>query len=135
MVLELLLNLTWIALGATALILWGNKCRHGSAKHQAATPGSAKRIAAGFVALVCVAILLFPIISASDDSQAMARSDDAPNIAKRLSLDAIWTFVIAVPLGMFSTAPCAWRVVTSDRRSAYSCLQTVHITNRPPPRP
>ena len=123
MILELLLNIAWVALGATALLLWAQKWRN----------GSAQKVAVGFVALICVVILLFPIISATDDSQALARSDDGPNATKRPLLDASWTLLLVVPLAIVSSQARAADAVACDSLCTYSYLQTVHITNRPPP--
>jgi hypothetical protein len=82
---ELLLNLIWLLLALPAFWLW----------HIAEDrPGPSKQSRCCWLTLACILILLFPVVSATDDLQAMrpemeeARSQDAlgnPHHAKVLA--------------------------------------------------
>lgn len=61
MFLEILLNLCWLALALPAFVIWRRKSSSGC---------SACRSLLFLCALGCVLVLLFPIISASDDLHA-----------------------------------------------------------------
>jgi hypothetical protein len=74
---ELLLNLIWLAIGAGALVAFARR-RRGSAWLAQVPYGKA------LLALACVVVLLFPVISASDDLHpAQAVVEDA---SKKLQL-------------------------------------------------
>ena len=72
---ELLLNLLWVVLALPAYWLW----RRDSGMR------SAHRVSAlqGLLALGCVLVLLFPVISASDDLHAMRAEMEDSSISKR----------------------------------------------------
>jgi hypothetical protein len=71
---ELLLNLAWVLLVLPAYWLWRQQAR---ARREKLT--SAQR----FIALACLLVLLFPVISASDDLHAMRAEMEEPGISKR----------------------------------------------------
>lgn len=59
---ELLLNLIWLLLAVPAFCVWRiAKC----------SPGTNKRSPYCWLTLACILILLFPVVSATDDLQAM----------------------------------------------------------------
>jgi hypothetical protein len=120
---ELLLNGLWLTLGVGALLLWMRQCRRA---------GSARKLAAGCVALACISILLFPIISATDDSQALAQTGEQPG-AKRVAADALSVLCSLAWIADVPSSAVSAERVPCDSFRAYSFLQTVQITNRPPP--
>jgi hypothetical protein len=65
-VMELLLNLFWITLALPAIWLWCQK----PARAQTSWPFERLRV---FVLLSCTLMLLFPVISATDDMRAMGQ--------------------------------------------------------------
>jgi hypothetical protein len=71
---ELLLNLAWVLLVLPAYWLWRQQAR---ARREELT--SLQR----FTALACLLVLLFPVISASDDLHAMRAEMEEPGISKR----------------------------------------------------
>jgi len=72
---ELLLNLAWLLLALPAYWLWRN-ARSARAKHKL-TPLQC------LVALGCLLVLLFPVISATDDLQAMRTEMEESPLSKR----------------------------------------------------
>jgi len=75
---ELLLNLAWMLLAVPAYWLWQRRRR---------SPGQDKANAVGcLLALACVLVLLFPVISASDDLHAMRTEIEDSSSGKR----AVW---------------------------------------------
>ncbi len=73
---ELLLNLAWLLLAVPAYCMW-----------RRATSSRAVKSGAGslecLLALACVLVLLFPVISASDDLHAMRAEMEDSSISKR----------------------------------------------------
>jgi hypothetical protein len=72
---ELLLNLTWVLLAVPAYWLWRRDA--GSRAQRQASP------VVCLLALGCVLVLLFPVISASDDLHAMRAEMEDSSISKR----------------------------------------------------
>ena len=72
---ELLLNLVWMMLAVPAFWLWR------LAKN---SPGTRKHSSYCCLTLVCILILLFPVVSATDDLQAMR-----PEMEESISQDAL----------------------------------------------
>lgn len=72
---ELLLNLVWVLLGLPGYWLW----------RQGAGARRERRVTAlqFLLALACVLVLLFPVISASDDLHAMRAEMEDSSISKR----------------------------------------------------
>ena len=72
---ELLLNLAWVLLALPAYWVW---------RRGAGTRG-ARRVSAsqGLLTLGCVLVLLFPVISASDDLHAMRAEMEDSSVSKR----------------------------------------------------
>ena len=72
---ELLLNLGWLLLAVPALWLW-----HGSS----GVPGRRRFTALqGIFALTCALVLLFPVVSATDDLRAMRAEMEESQTGKR----------------------------------------------------
>lgn len=74
---ELLLNIVWLALAVPALWIWRRKPAHTS------TP---QRFGRGrpYLLLGCALVLLFPVVSATDDLHAMRPEMEESNASKRL---------------------------------------------------
>jgi uncharacterized iron-regulated membrane protein len=73
---ELLLNLAWLLMALPAYWLWRKRT----------TPGPRERVCTGLqclLALGCMLILLFPVISATDDLHAMRCEVEEPGANKR----------------------------------------------------
>jgi hypothetical protein len=72
---ELLLNLAWLLLALPAYAIW----------RQAAVAKRQNRFHSlqGLLALGCLLVLLFPIISATDDLHAMRAEMEEPGVSKR----------------------------------------------------
>ena len=110
-IVELLLNLLWLLLGLPAMWLW-RQARRGQ-------PGfNSWR---GLLMLGCVLILLFPIVSASDDLQAMrteaeepASGDTVRGPQGRQTAACHAEATLALPAQTPELAPpvCCWSLVT-----------------------
>jgi hypothetical protein len=72
---ELLLNLAWMLLALPAYWLWQRDARSGATRRVS----SAQRL----LALACGLVLLFPVISASDDLHAMQAEMEESSASKR----------------------------------------------------
>jgi hypothetical protein len=72
---ELLLNLAWLLLALPAYWLW----RRGALAKRQSRFNSLQ----GLLALGCLLVLLFPVISATDDLHAMRAEMEEPGISKR----------------------------------------------------
>ena len=72
---ELLLNLLWLLLAVPAFWLWR------LAKN---SPGTSKGCSYCWLTLACILILLFPVVSATDDLQAMR-----PEMEESIAQDAL----------------------------------------------
>jgi hypothetical protein len=74
---ELLLNLFWAMLVVPAALIWWRERRFArNSKHLCFSPS--------FVPLVCVLVLLFPVVSATDDMQAMRGEVEESSPSKRV---------------------------------------------------
>jgi len=72
---ELLLNLAWLLLALPAYLLWRN-CR--------STPAARRFTAVQcLLALGCMLVILFPVISATDDLRAMRTEMEESPVSKR----------------------------------------------------
>lgn len=72
---ELLLNLTWLLLALPAYLLW-RSCR--------STPAARRFTAVQcLLALGCMLVILFPVVSATDDLRAMRAEMEESPVSKR----------------------------------------------------
>ncbi len=78
---ELFLNLCWLSLLAPAYLLWRQRTSSTSSDSPARSP--AARPLVFLCALGCVLVLLFPVISASDDLHAMRAEMEESSPGKR----------------------------------------------------
>jgi hypothetical protein len=78
---ELLLNLAWVLLALPAYWLWRRDAE--------ARPGRGVSSVQCLLALACVLVLLFPVISASDDLHAMRAEMEDSSISKRTVRQAV----------------------------------------------
>lgn len=95
---ELLLNLCWLLIAASALCAWGRRRDVVAARSH-------------LIALICLLALLFPVISATDDLHAM-RPEIEDSASNRRSLKAV-TADKAASLNAFHCPP-ALPVVAAD---------------------
>lgn len=72
---ELLLNLFWVLLAVPAFCVW---------RIAKSSPGTNKQSHHSWLTLACILILLFPVVSATDDLQAMR-----PEMEESSSQDAL----------------------------------------------
>ncbi len=72
---ELLLNLIWLLLAVPAFFVW---------RATKSNPGTGQQFPQSWLTLACILILLFPVVSATDDLQAMR-----PVLEESCSQDAL----------------------------------------------
>lgn len=124
---ELFLNALWLAIALAATALWLTS---------RTTARTRRKTVAGAVALACIAILLFPVISATDDLHAMQAAAEEPNTGKKL--DAHSATHPALPAASsdctVAILPVHSYLVHTESVSPYSHLATTTVYNRPPPR-
>jgi hypothetical protein len=120
---ELLLNLAWVLLALPAYWLWRRDA--GARVARRITPLQC------LLALGCVLVLLFPVISASDDLHAMRAEMEESATSKRAVRSAgseknsAWVNRLQGPPALAASA--AWQVVPQVRRLevSVSCLAPV----------
>jgi hypothetical protein len=78
---ELFLNLCWVSLLLPAYLLWQQRTSSTSPEGRAKSPGASPLIF--LCVLGCVFVLLFPVISASDDLHAMRAEMEESSPCKR----------------------------------------------------
>lgn len=103
---ELLLNILWLALAVPAVWIWRRKPAHASGPQWFGRWRP-------FLLLGCALLLLFPVVSATDDLHAMRPEMEESNASKRLlkqaggSKSSVWTHLtgtflaesVALPIG------------------------------------
>jgi hypothetical protein len=121
---ELFLNALWLALVVGAPAVWLSRYKRQLSRRE---------IIAGSLAFICIAILLFPIISATDDARAFQAASEDSGVNK-LSVHAL-SF-----LGLAATAVLLAAILVPDSRvharyayALYTYVATVQIFKRPPP--
>jgi beta-lactamase regulating signal transducer with metallopeptidase domain len=130
---ELLLNLIWVVLAVSALYAWSRRRNH---------PQSRPHL----IALICLLALLFPVISATDDLNAMRSEMEDSSPSKRSLKQAAtgktaWQQTIhnppALPLSAFVVMPQGeiFRVVITTRPLRLSRLSRAVPSDRAPPLP
>ena len=87
---ELMLNLVWLTLALPAIWMW---------RHQSACPADGCRLSRirPFLLLICVLMLLFPVISATDDLHAMRQEIEESSPSKRMVKQAVGDKSTATP--------------------------------------
>lgn len=130
---ELLLNLLWLLLAMPALWLW---------RYSRTAPERGKFYALqSFLALGCLLVVLFPVVSATDDLQAMrAEMEESPSkrsicqsagdkacSSKSQSQPAL----VSAPAS-FGFGELAWYWFPASASSS-SCTRVVARSNRAPP--
>ncbi|HYA23235.1 MAG TPA: hypothetical protein VEF05_03690 [Terriglobales bacterium] len=114
---ELLLNILWLALAVPAVWIWRRK------PAQASSP---RRFVhwRPYVLLGCALILLFPVVSATDDLHAMRPEMEESNASKRVLKQAggaktsAWTH----PTGAFLSESVAVPVGRDDQLRGLVCV-------------
>jgi len=79
---ELLLNIVWLTLALPAIWMW---------RHQSACPADGCRLSRirPFLLLSCVLVLLFPVVSATDDLHAIRQEIEESGPSKRMVKQAV----------------------------------------------
>ena len=133
---ELLLNLAWVLLALPAYWLWR---REAGSRAQRRT-GSVECL----LALACALILLFPVISASDDLHAMRAEMEDSAISKRTvrqtgsDKNSAWVNRLQGPPAIVASAN--WLAAPEVRRlevsiirlPAHAALRILHAGRAPP---
>jgi hypothetical protein len=133
---ELLLNLAWLLLAVPAYWLW---------RRQESSAFAARRLSSlqCLLALGCVLVLLFPVISASDDLHAM-RAEMEESSSKRTvrhvcgDRNCAWTNRLHTPQAAVANANWVWvpeiasLVVPDTRLSVLSRPQVLRPGRAPP---
>jgi hypothetical protein len=125
---ELLLNLAWVLLAALMFGLWLRfSPRAGVSPHLQ------------FVALAVLLLILFPVISVTDDLQAVQNPAEADCLVRRdhgPTLHSILTPIAALPLsaiGGVSLSVLRMAMKGSPREPVFDRPALAPIQNRPPP--
>jgi hypothetical protein len=133
---ELLLNLAWLLLALPACWLWRNSRR--SRGEQAITSYQC------LLALACVLVILFPVISATDDLVAMRTEMEESPISKRSIRQAssdkssLWTSRLQSPPAL-AGSPSSFALATEHRHipvsssPSLSAAPSVLTAGRAPP--
>jgi hypothetical protein len=119
---ELLLNLLWLTLALPAIWMW----RHESV--YAKDRGRFNRIRP-FVLFGCVLMLLFPVVSATDDLHAMRQEMEESSPSKRVVKQAV---VDKSPTGLTAGAMPALISLASFCSSHEACGQVLVVSVLPP---
>lgn len=113
---ELLLNLAWLLLAVPAFYLWRSSERALERRF-----GSLQCV----MALGCVLVMLFPVVSATDDLHAMRSEMEESQVSKRSLRQAghekssVWNIRLQSPPALLRTLP------TLDLRAATASLPSI----------
>lgn len=126
---EFTLNLAWVVLAALMFCLW---LRHGT---DAATDRRMQ-----FVALAVLLLILFPVISVTDDLQAVQNPAETDSCQRRdhgcSAPHSIWSPVAALPLPAFAELSFGVQRMAAPGSLAAPVIALAAlnpIENRPPP--
>lgn len=122
---ELFLNALWICLALAAPAAW---------LVRRPEDRSGRRVLAGLFAFACIAILLFPVISATDDLHAMQVANEESTGKKLVVTAGERPVIIGVTAASLVEQPALWSRV-SVVEDVVPALQSdrVNISNRAPP--
>jgi len=130
---ELFLNLIWMVLAASTMCAWGRRRNH---------PQSRPHL----IALVCLLALLFPVISATDDLNAMRSEMEDSSPSKRglkqaVTGKAVWLLAVHNPpallVSVFAALPQGEtsRMTIPAPPTRFSTLSRAVPSDRAPPLP
>ncbi len=132
---ELLLNLAWLLLALPAYWLWRGA--------RSAPAGRKFHSLQCLLALACMLVVLFPVVSATDDLHAMrAEMEESPSgkrTVRQASNDRAWTWKWPSPPALLGTAKSpvindqGWQPVPRPYLS-FPATPAVRRTGRAPPR-
>ena len=129
---ELLFNLVWIAISATALFAWASWRQRSSSE---TAPG----MWLGVGVVVCLLALLFPVISISDDlSQVpgLAETNRLQDVLKTPDLRTVFQLTAILPADLLALQPqagAAIRNFNSVPLFLHEHFWAPSIDKRPPP--
>jgi hypothetical protein len=134
MSMELTLNLAWVVLAALMFCLW---------LHFASRTGLERRIEnrrAQFVALAVLILILFPVISVTDDLQAIQNPAETDTCQRRdyvvCNAHSIFPPVASLPLPIFAQLSFGILRIAAPSRLPAPVIDhpaLASIQNRPPP--
>ncbi len=131
MSLELFLNLCWLGTAIAAIGYWCVQAKHSDEK-------SIQGLRS-FLALICALLVLFPVISMTDDlyvCQMMTspHQGDLTNLIE-ITKSKLVVFAVAVisSLMMLLFARVIWLIRPQSLRTVASVIWVRELTNRPPP--
>jgi len=130
---ELLLNLVWLAISTAALLAWVSWRKTSSSE-------LAPKMMCGTMVVVCVLVLLFPVISISDDlsqSLSLAEGTRIQDILKAPELRGIYHLAAILPSLLWRPRCESCTVTRSFTAEAPVVLHEIFwypaIEKRPPP--
>jgi hypothetical protein len=133
--LELLLNIVWVLIVTASLLFWR--------RLSSASDHCSRRPVTALVALVCILVLLFPVISATDDLHVaeFAMEDSGRKVLRHLLPDTSSGIqgshaVFAPPVLVFSlVSPLTQAVASVDQQSQLLSKSSYRdsVSDRAPP--
>jgi len=130
---ELFLNLVWLALSVTVLAVWGLRLRKRSGVMGISSAKS-------YLALVCIMIFLFPVISMTDDVQLMVMCAESNGSALEIGNSFKFDHHCMIPVPSTSTIELGlvhhaqWlRQNTDDGQAWIVPIAPAAFDRRPPP--
>ncbi len=133
--LELLLNIVWVLVVTASLLLWR--------RFSSASEHCSSRPLTALVALVCILVLLFPVISATDDLHVaeFAMEDSGRKVLRHLLPDTSSgiqgshaAFAPPVPLFCLATPPAPTVVPVRQQSQLFSTSSyRDSVSDRAPP--
>jgi hypothetical protein len=122
---ELFLNVFWLCVTLAAPLAW---------LVERAQQPSRRRIAVSLFAFACIAILLFPVISATDDLHIVQVASEDSSACKKLIQAGGHLAAIGIACAVLLEQPALWSGIT-DTEQVISARESepVNISNRPPP--
>jgi hypothetical protein len=134
MSMELFLNLAWVLLAALMMSLWPRFAP------RTGPDGRVKDLRMQFVALAVLLLILFPVISVTDDLQAIQNPAETDSGLRRdhviASPHSIFPAIAALPLAIFAGLLSGLPRFTGTRNLRVPAIDhpaLASIQNRPPP--
>jgi hypothetical protein len=128
---ELLLNLVWLVISAAALLAWVSWRRASSSE-------CAPQMLRGLMVVVCILVLLFPVISITDDlaeSAVLAEGSKLQDVLKAPEHTIQFLVTVApVQTASLTTKVALWRETPNTCASLKTLSgSSPNIEKRPPP--
>jgi hypothetical protein len=131
---EFVLNLAWVLLATLMFCVWPRFAARTGPKRQEQD----RRMQ--FVALTVLVLILFPVISVTDDLQALQNPAEADCCLRRVHVvtntHSIFPTVAALPVPVFAELSCSFVRLAAPGRLSAPVVEhpgLASIQNRPPP--